>query len=108
MNPTRAIAVLFLTVLSVPAQERGGSTNPSVYKVEFDIRDGSDAASRTPRRYVMMIEADDKGDFRVGQKVPYATGSLQPAVSSGGTPVNVDSVQLRGSRREHRLPAQGG
>jgi hypothetical protein len=83
-------AVLFLATLLIPTlpvggQEKGG-TDSGVYRVEFNIHDGSDAAARTGRRYTIMIEANDKGIFRVGQKVPYATGSFQPGVS-GVTPL---------------------
>src|SRR5437667_746379 len=81
----RTKAVLFLTTLLIPAlpvigQEKGADSG--VYKVEFNIHDGSDAAAKTGRRYTIMIEANDKGLFRVGQKVPYATGSFQ---SGAGT-----------------------
>jgi hypothetical protein len=82
----RTSALLFLTTMLIPTlpvsgQEKGDS---GVYKVEFNIHDGSDAAAKTGRRYTIMIDASDKGIFRVGQKVPYATGSFQPGVSSAG------------------------
>jgi hypothetical protein len=87
----RTRAVLFLATLLIPtmpigAQEKGGGTDSGVYRVEFNIHDGSDAAAKTGRRYIIMIEANDKGNFRVGQKVPYATGSFQPGVA-GVTPL---------------------
>src|SRR5258708_3584509 len=83
----RTKAVLFLTTLLIPAlpvigQEKGADSG--VYKVEFNIHDGSDAAAKTGRRYTIMIEGNEKGVFRVGQKVPYATGSFQPGVASAG------------------------
>ncbi len=81
----RTSALLFLTTLLIPAlpvigQEK--ASDAGVYKVEFNIHDGSDAAARTGRRYVIMIEGNERGVFRVGQKVPYATGSFQPGVVS--------------------------
>jgi len=81
----RTSAVLFLTTLLIPTlpvigQEKAADS--SVYKVEFNIHDGSDAAAKTGRRYTIMIEGNEKGVFRVGQKVPYATGSFQPGVVS--------------------------
>jgi len=84
----RTRTLLFLTTLLIPTlpvsgQEKG-ATDSGVYKVEFNIHDGSDAAAKTGRRYTIMIEANDKGIFRVGQKVPYATGSFQPGVGSAG------------------------
>src|SRR5260370_17947850 len=88
----RTSAVLFVATLLIPAlpvcgKEKSGADS-GVYKVEFNIHDGSDAAAKTGRRYTIMIEANDKGTFRVGQKVPYATGSFQPgAGSTGVTPL---------------------
>jgi hypothetical protein len=84
----RTSAVLFLATLSIPTppvsgQEKGGADS-GVYKVEFNIHDGSDAAAKTGRRYTIMIEANEKGIFRVGQKVPYATGSFQPSAGAAG------------------------
>ena len=85
----RTNAVLFLTTLlittiPVSGQEKGGGADSGVYRVEFNIHDGSDAAAKTGRRYTIMIEANDRGVFRVGQKVPYATGTFQPGVGSTG------------------------
>jgi hypothetical protein len=87
----RASAILFLSTLLIPTlpvsgQEKGGGADSGVYKVEFNIHDGSDAAAKTGRRYIIMIEANDKGIFRVGQKVPYATGTFQPG-ATGVTPL---------------------
>src|SRR5260370_11693572 len=88
----RTKAVLFLATLLIPTlpvsgQEKGGATDSGVYRVEFNIHDGNDPAAKTGRRYMIMIEANDKGVFRVGQKVPYATGTFQPGVgSAGGSP----------------------
>jgi hypothetical protein len=84
----RTTAVLFLTTLLIPTipangQEKGGGADPAVYKIEFNIHDG-DATAKTGRRYVIMIEGNEKGVFRVGQKVPYATGWFQPGIASTG------------------------
>jgi hypothetical protein len=81
----RTSNVLFLTTLLIPTlpvigQEKAADS--SVYKVEFNIHDGSDAAAKNGRRYIIMIEGNERGVFRVGQKVPYATGSFQPGVVS--------------------------
>jgi hypothetical protein len=85
----RTSAILFFTSLLIPTlpisgQERVGSADSGVYRVEFNIHDGSDAAAKNGRRYIIMIEANEKGVFRVGQKVPYATGSFQPGIASAG------------------------
>jgi len=50
----RTSAVLFLSTLLIPTlplsgQEKGGADS-GVYKVEFNIHDGSDAAAKAGRR----------------------------------------------------------
>lgn len=84
----RTSAVLFVATLLMPAvavraQEKGGGADLAVYKVEFNIHDGS-----ASRRYVMMIAGNDKGVMRLGQKVPYATGSFRPtSATDAATPL---------------------
>lgn len=73
------LATLLMPALSVSGQELRRGPDANVYRVEFNIRDGSDAAARNGRRYALMVTPDQKGTFHVGQKVPYATGSLMPA-----------------------------
>jgi hypothetical protein len=77
----RTSAVLFLATLLMPAAIRGQEKGAdlAVYRVEFNIHDGS-----TSRRYVMMIEGNDKGVMKLGQKVPYATGSFHPTSATDG------------------------
>jgi hypothetical protein len=76
------LASLLASTVSLRAQEKKESVTPGVYRVEFNIRDGSEAAAKSGRRYAMLIAANGKGTFRVGNRVPIATGGLQPA---GGT-----------------------
>ena len=76
-----ALASLLAPILPVHAQEK--TAEPAVYKVEFAIRDGSQAA-QTGRRYTMVVSANEKGIFRIGEKVPYATSSLQPGIGGAG------------------------
>jgi hypothetical protein len=87
----RTSTALLLTMLAIPAMptyaQENKDSDPAVYKVEFNIHDGSDAAARAGRHYTMLIEANKKGTFRVGSKVPYATGSFQPGVSGGVSPM---------------------
>lgn len=77
-------ALLLMTIGPAGAQEK--KEPGSVYKVEFRIRDGSDAAAKNGRRYTMLIDTNGRGSFRVGQRVPVATGSFQPG--TGGVGVN--------------------
>jgi hypothetical protein len=75
----RTSAALLLSALLIPtlpavAQENQES---AVYKVEFNIRDGSDAGA-AGRRYTMLIDPNSKGTFRAGNKVPYLTTPPAP------------------------------
>ena len=79
-----AVISLLAPVLPAFAQEKPGE--PAVYKVEFTIRDSSQAAAQAGRRYIMLVGANEKGYFNVGDKVPYATSSFQPGAGSAGPP----------------------
>jgi len=56
------------------------------YRVEFRIRDGSDAAAKSVRRYTMLIESTGHGSLKIGERVPVASGSFQSG--AGGAGVN--------------------
>jgi general secretion pathway protein D len=60
---------------------------PAVYKVEFRIRDGSDAAARNGRRYTMLLDDGFKGTLKIGERVPVATTSFQPGIGGGVNPL---------------------
>lgn len=101
-----ASALLAAAVLPAPAQEKKDGIPAATYKVEFRIRDGSDAAAKDGRRYTMLIDTTGQGTFHVGDRVPVATGSFQPGVGSSGanTLVNTQFHVLR-HRREYRYQA---
>jgi hypothetical protein len=72
------IAATFLgSVLTVHAQERKESSGPAVYKVEFDIRGGSDGEAHPSQHFSMLIDESRKGVFQAANRVPVATGSPQ-------------------------------
>jgi len=75
-------AALLVPPLAVHAQER---KSPGLYKVEFNIHDTTGAA-KPGLRYTLLIEANRKAVFKVGDRVPVATGSFQPG-SNGGSPL---------------------
>ncbi len=60
----------------------------NVYKVEFNIRDGNDAA-KAGRRYTMLIDNGTKGTFKLGSRVPVVTGTFQPGGNTQFTYVDV-------------------
>jgi hypothetical protein len=72
---TLIFAGLLLAAPPVSAQEKKESGTPGVYRVEFNIRDGSEAAARAGRRFDMLIESGGKGTLRVGNRVPVVTGT---------------------------------
>lgn len=79
-------AALLLPQLALQAQEK---KDPAIYKVEFNIRDGSAAANKPSLHYSLLTELNRKAVFRVGNRVPVVTGSLQP-----GTGVNTQYTYL--------------
>jgi type II secretory pathway component GspD/PulD (secretin) len=70
-------ALLFVPFL--PAHAQG-----TVYKVEYRIHDGNDPAAKAGRRYTILIDSTGRGTFRVGDRVPVATGSFQSGVGGAG------------------------
>src|SRR5579883_3176104 len=70
-----------ICLLPAVAQEPRGPLT-ATYKVEYHIRDGSDASAEAGRRYTIWIDSHGKGTFRVSERVPVASGS-----QSGGGPV---------------------
>jgi hypothetical protein len=83
-------AALLVPVWAVSAQER---PEGAVYKAEFNIHDGTDAAAKTGRRYSMLLNPMSKGVLKVGNRVPAATASMPagniPGVSTQYTYIDV-------------------
>jgi len=79
-------AALLCPVLAVHAQDsREGLT----YKVDFTIRDTGDAGGKTGRKYSLLVNRSQKTTFKVGNRVPIATGG-----TSGGTLVNTQFTYI--------------
>jgi len=68
-----APALMAVAVLPAPAQQSKDAALSATYKVEFRIKDGSDAAAKNGRRYMMLIDTTGRGTLRVGDKVPVGT-----------------------------------
>jgi len=71
---TLVAAVLFVSQPGVHAQEKRG---PAIYKVEFNIRNGGSSESKGGLHYTLLMEPGRKASFKVGNRVPVATGSFQ-------------------------------
>jgi hypothetical protein len=74
-----ALAVAML----VPAAYAQEMREFPVYRVDFTLHDSTDAAAKNGRKYSMLVNAGTKGNMRVGNRVPYATG-----VTNGSTQSN--------------------
>ena len=71
-----APVLLAAAVWPAPAQEKKDPSLSATYKVEWRIKDGSDAAAKNGRRYTMLIDTTGSGSFHVGDRVPVPTGSF--------------------------------
>src|SRR5437667_7029315 len=89
----RTTAAMILATLAInwpaTAQEKMETT---VYKVEFNIHDGSDATAKAGRRYAILVLNNHKSEFKVGDKVPYTTGAGAAQYSYLDTGVNIDCL----------------
>lgn len=79
------LAFLIVSVFAV-AQEKSSETQSpqpkiekplSFYKVEYVLRELQDGKTTNSRNYVMTIENNDRGEAKVGARVPVAT-SMSP------------------------------
>jgi len=61
---------LFFAALLAPmyGQQR------DVFKVDFTIRDTGDQGGKTGRKYSVLVYAQNKGVFKIGNRVPVPTG----------------------------------
>ena len=85
MRSVRFLLPGLLLIPFLPAQAQDKAPG-AVYKVEYRIHDGTDAAAKAGRRYTILMDASGHATFKVGDRVPVATGSFQPGV--GGVGVN--------------------
>jgi len=69
-------AILLAAVLAPLAAAQGGRSS-AVYKVDYSIRDSGDAGGKTGRKYSIVVNDRQKGVFKVGNRVPMATGAGQ-------------------------------
>src|SRR5450756_1763153 len=78
-------AALLCPGLAVHAQDV--RENPT-YKVDFTIRDSGDAGGKTGRKYSLLVNRGVKTTFKVGNRVPVATGG------SGGVGGNIQFTYI--------------
>jgi hypothetical protein len=78
-----SLALAAAALLMGQASAQSHDPRNTVYKVEFDIREGAGAAAKT-RHYTLLTADSRKAVFRVGSRVPTATGSFQPGIGGAG------------------------
>jgi hypothetical protein len=85
---------LLMAAILAPLATAQMSRSGQVYKVEFNIHDSGDAGAKTGRKYSLVVNEGPKNTFKIGSRVPTATGS-----STGNTQftyidvgVNIDCV----------------
>jgi len=87
----RISACLMALVLLAPAASvRAQDNDNATYKVDFTIRDSGDAGGKAGRKYSMQVSRGVKSTFRVGNRVPVATGSM----SAGAAAVNTQFTYI--------------
>jgi hypothetical protein len=75
------VSVLMMAVaLMAPGIVVHAQTTRDVYKVDFNIRDSGDAGAKSGRKYSMVLNSGIKGVFKVGNRVPTATGVANGSV----------------------------
>jgi len=80
-----------------------GVRDGSVYKVDFNIHDSGDPAGKGGRKYSMLLNSGIKGVFKVGNRVPTATGV------ANGSVVNTQFTYIDvGMNVEASVAEQGG
>jgi hypothetical protein len=85
---TTWLAVMALgTVMGLAGQER---REPSVFKLELIIKDGTEAAAKAGRRYALLMNSGEKGTFRSGNRVPVTAAN--GTVNYVDVGVNIDAT----------------
>jgi len=82
-----------VAVLPAIGQEQRSSLS-ATYKVEFRIRDGSDASAKNGRRYAIWIDSKGRGSFQLSERVPVPSNfqpGNPPQFTYYDTDVNIDT-----------------
>lgn len=71
---TNRTRLILLAAVLAPLAAAQTSRGPAVYKVDFTIRDSGDAGAKMGRKYSIVVNERQKGTFKVGNRIPMATG----------------------------------
>jgi len=75
----RFSALVLTLAMLAPAAAR--AQDGSTFKVDFTSRDTGDAGGKTGRKYSLLVNRGEKSTFKVGNRMPVATGSQSAAVT---------------------------
>jgi hypothetical protein len=76
----RTAALMIAATLALSWSGRAeDKTDTTVFKVDFNIHDGRDSAAKGGRLYSLVVRNNSKTDFKVGDRVPYATSASPQA-----------------------------
>src|SRR2546423_9751692 len=89
-NRTKSLLVAAILAPLAAAQ----SSRSGVFKVDFTIRDSGDAGAKTGRKYSLVVNERQKGQFRVGNRMPVATSNAPGSTSYTyvDVGVNIDCI----------------
>lgn len=93
MLKTTSMIMACALAVAWPALAQGPKAS-SVYKVEFNLREGNRTAE-TGRHYTILVDANGRGSFHFGDRIPYASGFIPSAQKAGtvGAPLNAAQIQ---------------
>lgn len=92
MRTRNAVLAAAALAALLPLHAQESKQSEPLYKVEINFRDGNDSGSMTDRRYTMVVTDSSKAVFKVGNKIPVVSGTLQPP--SGGSVVSTQVTYL--------------
>jgi hypothetical protein len=75
MHFRTAFAAVAAMAALLPLHAQSSRDIAPQYKVEFNFRDGADAAAMTDRRFTMLVTEAEKTVFKVGSKTPVASAT---------------------------------
>ncbi|MBL0159707.1 MAG: hypothetical protein IPP47_21765 [Bryobacterales bacterium] len=80
-------AIGFGLIAGLAGQER---REPPVFKVELTIKDGTEGAAKTGRRYTLLMNNGEKGTLRSGNRLPITAANGSTTYVDVG--VNIDAT----------------
>jgi hypothetical protein len=90
------MTALLLASVDTSFAQQEGRARPTVYKVEFNIRNGSSGADQAARHYTLLVDEARKGLLQAGSQVSVAAGSQKGASIDVGTTIECTVREFHG------------